>query len=222
MSRLAVCTDFDGTVCIPDACDYLLERFAAREWKELDDAVWRGDLLERAAFPRQIELLRVSWDEARKALLDGVRIREGFPEFVEFCRVQQIPLTVLSSGLRELIVALLESVGVRDVSVIAHTTEIVGDRWRVIPWTGNRLAEHCSHCKCADLLTLTDAGYDVVYIGDGYTDLCPAERATTLFATGNLARSCTESHRPFIPFDTFHDIRRHLSRRILADQELSL
>jgi 2,3-diketo-5-methylthio-1-phosphopentane phosphatase len=218
MSGLSVCCDFDGTVCIPDSCDFLLEKFAPREWKDLDDAVWRGELTEREAFQRQIALLRVTWDEARSALLNGVRFREGFPEFVRFCRSRAIPLTILSSGLRELIDVLLQSAGVSGVPVLAHHAEISGDRWRVRLIEGPRLAEHCSHCKCVTVLAQKEAGR-VIYIGDGYTDLCPVQHADLVFATGRLAQECADRKRPFISFQTFFDIEHELEKLLESEQD---
>jgi 2-hydroxy-3-keto-5-methylthiopentenyl-1-phosphate phosphatase len=204
--------DFDGTICIPDSCDFLLSRFADERWKELDEAVWRGDITEREAFFEQIALLRVSWPDAQSALHDGVKIREGFPAFVEFCRARQLPMAILSSGLCELIDILLKSVGVRDLPFFAHRAEISGDRWRVIPFDGLRLKEHCSHCKCAHLEAARNADKKIIYIGDGYTDLCPAPRADLIFATGKLAAALDKEHRPFIPFTTFGEIERDLER----------
>lgn len=219
MSRFSVCCDFDGTVCIPDSCDFLLDKFAPPEWKTLDDAVWQAKITERDAFQKQIGLLRVTWDEARSALLKGVRIREGFPEFVRFCRARAIPLTILSSGLRELIDVLLQSVGVSGVPVLAHRAEITGDHWRVKLIEGPRLAEHCSHCKCVTVLAQKEAGR-VIYIGDGYTDLCPTQHADIIFATGRLAVECTARKRPFIPFQRFFDIEHELARLIEPEQDL--
>jgi 2,3-diketo-5-methylthio-1-phosphopentane phosphatase len=219
MSGFSVCCDFDGTVCIPDSCDFLLEKYAPREWKDLDDAVWRGELSEREAFQRQIALLRVTWDEARSTLLKGVRIRQGFAEFVSFCRSRAIPLTILSSGLRELIDVLLQSVGVEGIPVLAHHAEISGDRWRVKLIEIPRLAEHCSHCKCVTVLAQKQAG-KVIYIGDGYTDLCPVQHADVVFATGRLAIECAARKRPFIPFQTFFDIEQELARLIEPEQDL--
>ena len=219
MSGLAVCCDFDGTVCIPDSCDFLLEKYAPREWKELDDAVWRGELTEREAFQRQIGLLRVTWEEARAALLKGVRIREGFPEFVRLCRLHSIPLTILSSGLRELIDVLLQSVGVSGVPVLAHHAEIKGDLWHLRLIEIPRLAEHCSHCKCVTVLAQKQAGR-VIYIGDGYTDLCPVQHADVVFATGRLAEECAARGRLFMPFHTFFDIEHELEKLIEPEQDL--
>lgn len=218
MSGFSVCCDFDGTVCIPDSCDFLLAKFAPPEWKTLDDAVWRGEITEREAFQKQIALLRVTWEEARTALLQGVEIREGFPEFVQFCRDRGIPLTILSSGLAELILELLRSVGVNDVPVLAHHAEISGDRWRVKLIEIPRLAEHCSHCKCVTVLAQKQAGR-VLYIGDGYTDLCPAQHADILFATGRLADECAAAGRTFTRYQTFFDIGHTLEELIESEQD---
>lgn len=219
MKPLTVCCDFDGTVCIPDACDFLLERFAAAEWKRLDEAVWRGEITEREAFPEQIALLRVTWETACRALQEGVALRSGFAEFAALCRTCKIPLTILSSGLRPVIDELLHRAGIADVPVIAHGAQIDGDRWQVLPWTGRRLAEHCSHCKCDFVQRERDAGRTVVYIGDGYTDLCPVRRADIVFATGNLARECVRAGRECFEFDSFFDIGRMLSNLDQQEQE---
>lgn len=219
MSGFSVCCDFDGTVCIPDSCDFLLEKYAPHEWKDLDDAVWRAELTEREAFQRQIALLHVTWEEARAALLKGVRVREGFGEFVSFCRSRRLPLTILSSGLHELIDVLLQSVAVSGIPVLAHHAEIDGDRWQVKLIDLPRLAEHCSHCKCVTVLAQKEAG-KVVYIGDGYTDLCPVQHADVVFATGRLAQACADRRRPFIPFQTFFDIEKYLARLIEPEQDL--
>jgi 2-hydroxy-3-keto-5-methylthiopentenyl-1-phosphate phosphatase len=220
MTSYSICCDFDGTVCIPDSCDYLLSRFDTDEWKALDDAVWRGALTEREAFPRQIGLLRVTWEDARKALREGVRIRDGFADFVTYCRSQDLPLMILSGGLKPLIGELLDVAGVPDVPFIAHGAEISGERWKVILWEGKRYDEHCSHCKCSYLFAQRDAGKKIIYIGDGYTDLCPAQHADILFATGNLARECTKTGRPFTPFETFYDIERTLNTLFQSEQDL--
>ncbi|MBU0508382.1 MtnX-like HAD-IB family phosphatase [bacterium] len=207
---LSICCDFDGTICIPDSSEYLLEKFGLPGWKELDDAVWRGEITEREAFARQVSLLRVSWEEARSALHSGVRIREGFSDFMSFCRAGGIPLAILSSGLRELIDELLSRAGVSGIPVHSHQARIEGDHWTLIPWTGRRLAEHCSHCKCAYVVAEREAGKRVVYIGDGYTDLCPVQQADFVFATGRLADECRRKKQTFFPFDSFRDVEDKL------------
>ncbi len=219
MIAWSVCCDFDGTVCIPDSCDFLLQRFATPEWKDLDAAVWAGEITERDAFPRQMALIDATWEQAVAALVAGVRIRGGFVEFAEYCRRREIPLAILSSGLEELIRELLRRAGAPDVAVKAHTVAIDGRHWRVVLRDGARLAEHCSHCKCVHLEAERAAGRKIIYIGDGYTDLCPVERADLVFATGTLARICAERGRAFFPFETFIEIERRLDDLISLEQD---
>ncbi|MBI5059634.1 MtnX-like HAD-IB family phosphatase [candidate division KSB1 bacterium] len=211
MNDWVVCCDFDGTISIPDAVEYLLAEYADPYWKELDDRVWRGDLTERAAMMEQVSLIRASWTTARESLLRGVMIRDGFAEFVNRCRAHDLPIVILSSGLRILIEALLEKAGVHDVEIRAHEVEPLATGWRMQPYPGPRMKECCSHCKCVDVLGFKGRGKSVIYIGDGYTDLCPSAHADLLFATGTLARECERLGRPFHPFETFHAVEQALA-----------
>ena len=214
MNGWVVCCDFDGTISIPDAVEHLLREFADPHWRTLDDSVWRGELTERQAMMEQVGLIKVDWPTARESLLRGVRIRDGFVEFTRFCAQRQLPVVILSSGLRILIDALLDGVGVHGLDVRAHEVDPLLTGWRLEPYPGPRLKENCSHCKCVDVLGFKAAGRSVIYIGDGYTDLCPSAHADLLFATGSLARECARAGRAFIPFESFHDIERSLSSHL--------
>jgi 2,3-diketo-5-methylthio-1-phosphopentane phosphatase len=210
MNKWIICSDFDGTICLPDSSDYLLSQFAPPEWNELDKAVWAGRITERECYARQIAMLRVTWPEARAALLKGVKIRDGFQEFVEWTRRRNVPLVILSSGLRVLIDELLAHAGISHLQVEAHGIRIAGDRWTLVPHPGARLEEHCSHCKCAHLAAYQERGLRVIYIGDSFTDLCPSRRADMLFATFRLAEACQRQNVPFFSFETFQDVKRTL------------
>jgi 2,3-diketo-5-methylthio-1-phosphopentane phosphatase len=210
MTDWIVCSDFDGTICIPDSSEHLLRLFAPPEWEELDDAVWAGRMTEREAFQKQISLLRVTWPEARAALREGVKIRDGFKNFVEWCRQRELPFVILSSGLRSLINELLNRAGVSNVTVESHDVVIEENRWRLVLHGGPRLAEHCSHCKCAFILNQRAVGKRIIYIGDGFTDLCPAPHTDVLFAADRLAEACRTQGLPFHPFSTFRDIEQTL------------
>lgn len=217
MKNFAIFSDFDGTICLPDSSEYLLSQFGTDRWLELDNDVWQGRLTEREAFPLQLETLNVDWPQARASLLQGVRIREGFSDFVTACRNWGIPLAVLSSGLRNLIDELLASAGVFDLPVFCHNVSIRNGKWRFIPYPGARLEEHCSHCKCVHLEQARAEGKTVIYIGDGYTDICPSRRADIIFATNSLAEKMTAEGRSFIRYHTFRDIEQELDTLIHKD-----
>ena len=223
MKNWIICSDFDGTISLPDSSDFLLSCFASSDWKKLEELTWTGKMPERESYQAQIALLYVSWPQAREALLNGVKIRPGFKEFVEWARAQEIPFEILSSGLKPLIVELLNHAGIPDVKVESHELQITDKQWKVVLHPGARLAEHCSHCKCAHLVKHHAAGLRVVYIGDSYTDLCPSKYADILFATHKLAEVCGKDCVPFYPFSTFYDVRQTLDALLHSSiQESSL
>jgi 2-hydroxy-3-keto-5-methylthiopentenyl-1-phosphate phosphatase len=219
LKKLAVFTDFDGTICMPDSSEYLLAKFGTPRWLEIEQEVWQGRLTEKQAFPLQLETLTVAWPQARLALREGVRVREGFKAFADYCADHQIPLTVLSSGLRNLIEDILAEEQIRPIPVFCHDVKIENEKWKFIPYAGERLEDHCSHCKCVHLEKARLQGYTIVYIGDGYTDFCPSRRADIVFATDALATAMSAEHRPFHPFETFYDIERMLDAIVQIDQE---
>lgn len=71
-------------------------------------------------------------------------------------------------------------------------------------------------CKCAIAGFWSRPRWPVtVYIGHARADACVARRADVLFASGELAALARASARPFVPYETFDDVRRGLERRIV-------
>lgn len=61
----------------------------------------------------------------------------------------------------------------------------------------------------------------IVFIGDGLTDLEAAREADVLFARKGLRleQHCTENSIPFIPFESFSEIKEHIDGLLKEDQE---
>jgi 2-hydroxy-3-keto-5-methylthiopentenyl-1-phosphate phosphatase len=102
-----VFVDFDGTIASLDTTDLLLERFAAPEWRQIEDD-WKAGLIgSRECLVRQIDLVR-----ATRADLDDfiahIEIDPGFPAFVELCREQGHDVTIVSDGLDRTVEAVLK------------------------------------------------------------------------------------------------------------------
>jgi len=60
----------------------------------------------------------------------------------------------------------------------------------------------------------------IVFVGDGVSDLAAAREADVLFARAGLRLEefCRESKIPYIPFDTFDDIKKEIIRITKEDQ----
>ena len=200
-------SDFDGTIARCDVTDLVLQTFAGPEWEEIE-AEWQDGIIDAATcMRRQIRLIDAA-QPALDDLLAGVEIDPGFPEFVAWCRSQAIPLTVVSDGVDYFIGQILRRHGLGSLPVFANA--LVRDKSGLRldhPWRSPACVAQSGVCKCE----VTGAAPGLkVYIGDGRSDECVSATADLLFAKDKLAIHCDNANIPFVPFETFHDVRRHL------------
>jgi 2,3-diketo-5-methylthio-1-phosphopentane phosphatase len=212
---MLVFCDFDGTISIQDATDFILARFADPEWQDIEEQWKQGTIGSAQCMRRQVALIRATRRELHAAL-DDIEIDPSFPAFVGLCRSQGIPLTVVSDGVDYFIHRILARHGLLPLPVIANQLTI---RWHN-GYTRYQLTSCFSEatcepaagiCKCRRLGAATGTR---VYIGDGRSDFCVANKPELLFAKGNLAEWCERRSIAFIPYQRFADIVQALKTRI--------
>lgn len=197
--------DFDGTICLPDATDALLERLAAPEWRMLERQ-WREGLLgSRECMARQVALIDASEDDI-DAVLEAVRMDPAFPAFVAQARALGIELAVVSDGLDRAIHAILRRHGLDDLPLVANRFERTSARgWRFdSPHADAACRAESGTCKCAWAARAQDAGERILLIGDGQSDVCVSARADFVFAKSRLLAHCRDAglpHRAIAGFD---------------------
>jgi 2-hydroxy-3-keto-5-methylthiopentenyl-1-phosphate phosphatase len=188
LHRVHIITDFDGTVTDRDTLATLLDRFGSPEWVSIEEQVERDQLTVDEAFQRQMALLNVSLEEALCTLDDVIEVDDG----VGYCAEKAIEaggrFTVVSAGFREIINHLLEGKIPDGVAIHANELEIQNGRWKVIPSPSPKIRGLCTHCKRYWVEKAREAGDVVVYVGDGFTDRCPAEAADHVYAKDSLLR----------------------------------
>ena len=57
---------------------------------------------------------------------------------------------------------------------------------------------------------LISNGYEVVYVGNGVSDIYPSRLALKVFATGDLLKKCEEEKLAHTPFDDLYDVIKGL------------
>ena len=67
---------------------------------------------------------------------------------------------------------------------------------------------HCANCKKLHIFKLGGRGRTNIYIGDGLSDICPAEHSDIVFAKGRLQEHFTSTNKEFIPFNNLSDVYR--------------
>lgn len=195
--------DWDGTCTLVDTLWLVLEQFG-----DYDVFLRAGEQL-RAGEIGYRELMELEFSTVKGATLEEVnawltreaRMRPGFHELV---RLHE-PL-LLSSGFEELIRPLLAREGV-EAELFANRLEPRPEGWRVI-WNRERPCEVCGDwCKRGGL-----PEGPFVYVGDGYSDRCPALAAERVFARAGLAEYLEGEGRAYDPFDDLDDVVRALAR----------
>ena len=207
-AALAIFVDYDGTITNVDTFD-LLVRSAAGDgpWDAIEADIANGTCSLRRALERQAALIRMSPEEAFAIVEREAYIDSTFPAFVDAARAAGAKLTVVSSGMRQMIEPRLHRLGV-DVPIIANDVTFDRTGWRLsfVDDSAN------GHDKAARVRAARAAGARTVYVGDGISDFEAALEADVRFAKEHraLERHCRERGIPCTSFARFDEIERAL------------
>jgi 2,3-diketo-5-methylthio-1-phosphopentane phosphatase len=204
--------DFDGTISIQDATDFILSRFADPQWEHIEEEWRRGAIGSAQCMQRQVALIRATKDQL-DAALDEVEIDPSFPAFTRLCHARGISLTVISDGIDYFIRRILARYNLASLPVIANRLAINKFKERMdyrltSPFSEAACASSAGVCKCS---IVGVAAGTRVYVGDGRSDFCVATKPDVVFAKGKLAEFCDQQEIAFIPYRQFGDIAQVLT-----------
>ncbi len=208
-SKLAVLTDFDGTITRTDVAEAILEEFAPSSWWEIEELHRARKIGTRESMVRQFALVRAKQADLIRFVDEHVEIDETFPDFVGFCNRRHIRLEIVSEGLDFYVRHLMRK---WDLPLPLRTNHAVFEEGRIrieYPWA-DATCTLCGTCKLLRLFQLRTEGFRMAYVGDGHSDLCPAVEADVVFAKRELAELCAEESIAYTTFVNFADVQRHL------------
>ena len=203
--RIQIYTDFDGTITDRDSIVLLVEEFGegARLRHDLLKEFENGNLSPAQVIEGELASVRVPWEEAALGLQRQIRVDPSFPAFVAWCKEEEIPLCVLSSGLRDIVSLFIGHLG---VPIFAHSADIDPNGWRY----------HRDPASEKETLVQARRGSDqTIFVGDGISDISVLPHVDILFAKSYLARHCEAEGIDFIPFETFRDIQDRLEEGLV-------
>ena len=203
LNQVHIITDFDGIITDQDTLETLLRRFGSPEWLRIEHRLEQGLLTVDDAFQQQMGLLEVSLEEALNTLDDVIQIDTTVGECAKELLAGGGRFTIASAGFGEIISHLLKGILPEGVVIHANQVEIINNHWAVIPSPTPKLKGLCTHCKRYWVEKAKEAGDFVIYVGDGFTDRCPAEAADRVYARGSLLTYRKEQGLPTYPFQDF-------------------
>ncbi len=210
--KLAVLVDFDGTMTTEDTNDKLVSVYG----NENTDREIRKFREGKLSFPRYFQAimseLRLTEEEYIKFLLEEIEISPGFLEFYKKTKKKNIPLGIVSGGFQNGIVPFLEKHGIEDVEIFANELVFQGNKPHIKFRNGQDThccdEGPCGNCKINHYYNYKEKRDEVIFVGDGVTDMPLANVAEIVFAKDSLAEYMDKRNIEYIPYEDFNDINK--------------
>jgi 2-hydroxy-3-keto-5-methylthiopentenyl-1-phosphate phosphatase len=206
----AVLVDFDGTACLQDVSEALLDAFGEPGWAELDDAVDRGDLSLREAAHLQAAMLSGTHEEMLRYALDRFEVDPTFPPFVGWAEEQGLVLAVVSDGFAFYLQPMLNAAGLGHLEVVTNEMDLSGPRPTLRHPHGHPVCKGCGTCKMLAAMRFRERNDRVAFVGEGQSDRYGALYSDLVFAKGHLVTLCERDGVPYRTWETFEDVRAAL------------
>jgi 2-hydroxy-3-keto-5-methylthiopentenyl-1-phosphate phosphatase len=205
--------DFDGTITEEDVSFLILDEYATRPWRPWLEKYKQGQISVGVFNTTAFSMVKADRQTISGLVRAKARIRPGFKELVDFCHQRDIEFVITSNGLDFYIEQILSELGINGIKINAARSEFDPDGMKVkyIGPDGNELLEEFKETHTRLYL---GAGYRIIYIGNGASDLPPARLAYRVFACQDLLEACKEDRLDCIPFDDLHDVIRELPKII--------
>lgn len=201
-------TDFDGTITKFDTTDAMIETFAQDGWQEIMQKWEQGELNTKESARLFLRHLRVTPDEA-KHFLESIPIDESFREFVNYVESRQEKLYILSDGFDFNINTVLEKAQLQHLTYYTNRFLIYKNYYDIeTPYAST--CNKCGTCKKNLIEKLKADAEQIVYIGDGLSDICASQTADLVFAKRQLLQYRKKHNLQVHPFTTFSEIIRML------------
>ncbi|KAJ7768019.1 HAD-like domain-containing protein [Mycena olivaceomarginata] len=216
--RFVVLSDWDGTITTQDSNDFMTDTLGyGKEKRRAGNlSVLEGRQTFRDAFREMLESITAnghSFDTCKNELRKNIKLDSGFKDFNSWCRANDIPVVIVSSGMAPSIRAVLSNlVGdevASNIDIIANDVDIHPDgKWNIKfrhPTSG------FGHDKSLAILPYKELASPplLFFFGDGVSDMSAARHADVLFVKqkddgeNDLAAYCNREGIKHIIFRDF-------------------
>jgi 2-hydroxy-3-keto-5-methylthiopentenyl-1-phosphate phosphatase len=207
--------DFDGTITMSDNIVAIMKKYQPPGVEDIIQDIVSERKSIRQGVGDMFALLPSSLkEEIRSYVLETAGIRPGFSELLVWCETHDVPFYVTSGGIDFFVYPLLEPFDIPADHIYCNGSDFEGDRIK-ITWPhicDDECGNDCGMCKTTVIRRFPKEQYYRILIGDSITDFAGAKLADLVFSRSHLTDRCRELGLPHIPFDTFHDIIRHLEQ----------
>ncbi|MBN2135919.1 MAG: MtnX-like HAD-IB family phosphatase [Acidobacteria bacterium] len=221
-NKIALISDFDGTLTTADSLELLLDEFVDEDWTEYERMYEKGEITGSEALEREIALLNISIKETIEFLQDKIALVNDFEELYKYCTDNEIPFRVVSCNFEQIIRPLLSRNGYREIPLLSNRLVEKDGKLYISPGEpAHPECRDCHHCKMLTVKKLRREGYFTVYLGDGHTDRCAAWEADVVFAKSRLQRAFEKDGLKFYELESIGSVISFLHNTVDGGLEIA-
>jgi 2,3-diketo-5-methylthio-1-phosphopentane phosphatase len=203
-----VFVDFDGTITTKDVGEHMFLEFGdAEKAKEIIDRWIKKEITSTESWLMLCETIKNFNKEDFDKFLSEMKIDPTFFGFENYCRENNIEMYVLSDGLDYYINKVLANNKLHYLKLYSNKLNFNQEN-KLVPFFPNTDEEckSCANCKRNHIINNSSDDDYTIYIGDGYSDTCPAQFTDFVFAKNSLLKYCEKERISYFPFNNFNDV----------------
>ncbi|KAG5355825.1 Pdp3-interacting factor 1 [Yarrowia sp. B02] len=219
--KAIVFSDWDGTITQQDSNDWLTDNlgFGVEKRKFYNAEILHERMSFSEAFKIMLDSVKTPFPECIEQLLQNITLDPGFAVFYKWCKERNIPVVVVSSGMKPVIHALLKKLvgeeAAQDIEIIANDVKIEPDgEWNIVYRDESHFGHDKSRCIKPYAQLPADKRPTMFYCGDGVSDLSAASETDLLFAKAgkDLIVYLEKMSLPYNIFHSFADINKRVDQ----------
>lgn len=206
MKQYCILSDFDGTITLKDGLYSFIEKYAGEGWEKIERDWVEGKIDSKACLIEEFKLVPNLSEELISNFIETLEIDKSFIDFYKNLH-DKTDFYIVSDGIDYFIERILKKYGLSDIHIISNHGEFRGEFFEItFPNDSSECINNAGTCKCKVLSDLRKIYEKIIYIGDGVSDYCVADKADVLYAKKRLLNYCGEKGINCIPYNTFEDI----------------
>ncbi|MBU0561897.1 MAG: MtnX-like HAD-IB family phosphatase [Bacteroidetes bacterium] len=212
-NKLKIFIDFDGTITKKDVGEEIILNFGDPEKAFKLIELWMADKLNSGELWLKLYETIKSLDEIEfNKFLNSFEIDDYFQDFISFCKENDLEVVVLSDGFDYYISRILFNSKLDDLPAYSNKLKInyPSDFSLEFPHSDSECTQ-CANCKRNHIINNSSEDDFTIYIGDGYSDKCPAQFTDYIFAKRSLLKFCDANRISYFPFNNFKDVMERVN-----------
>ena len=201
-THIVIC-DFDGTITEKDSIACIFDKYMGTRQRLMSESMVTGQL--------QYGFDKVPTDIPLSELLQPYKVDASFRTFHRRLTNEHIPLYIVSAGIKQFIQYYLPDMDSQTIFANSISKTISNSnsnsKYLVHPYNDTGIDK----AQIIEMLKAKHNTKDVIYIGDGKSDICVCDHVSILFTKRNLElhNHCVKHEYCHEVYDTFEDILSH-------------